>query len=901
MNASELIDALTDLDDQGSACRFVDGVIASLIETISEFFSVPISARRLIVDSEVSLSAGEQIFADQNILWVQNPESSIKWGGEFSDGANTSGAVGGESFWIPVVPEWCWSISRDIDLMTISTSHRIRTGNLSRDIRSFHETLLIVGRSIYRKEDGLDQASIRRSQRVRDGKFDASFRAMTRSLASRKRHDSDATQTPVARAMEIVCRATGFALNLSEAESIEFEGIPDPVASIADRGGCLFRRVKLVGSWWREDHGPMLAFHGGSRQPVALLPRRNSKQYVLVEPVSGRSEIVDDAIAADMSSDGHLFFRSLPDGEISPWKLVRIGAFGSRRDLLRIGCLILLGGLLSLVLPVVTGWIMDPVIPNAELSNLTALTLAIAVTGVASVGFSYVQGLATLRIEGRMQNIVQSAVWDRLLKLPVDFFRNYSVGDLVNRADGIDSMRSFVSTSVLHTILHSVSIVFSLGLMLYYDWRLSLAVIVIALTYACLAIPVGFRFIDITRSMMNINGRLQGVVLQLLTAIQKIRIAGAEQHAFIHWSSRFSDLIDLTYRQRLLNNFLVVTKSIIRVMTIAIVIAVLAWQGDVLFSIFDPDTEWERETALGAIPLSTSHFISFHVALGQFMGGAFSLTELWVKLLNLTPVYERVMPILTASEENSEATEVIEDVSGRIEFANVGFSYAPDLPSVLNGVSFTVEPQQMVAIVGASGAGKSTVVRLLLGFEEPDFGSIYIDDKDLRSIDKKAMRKRIGAVLQESRILSGSIFHNIAGGSGASLDDAWEAARLAGIARDIEAMPMGMETFLGEGATNISGGQRQRIAAARALVGKPRLVVFDEATSALDNETQRHVSESIGRLNATRFVVAHRLSTIVGADQILVMDKGRIVESGSYEELLAKEGSFTQLARRQIL
>jgi ATP-binding cassette subfamily C protein len=283
------------------------------------------------------------------------------------------------------------------------------------------------------------------------------------------------------------------------------------------------------------------------------------------------------------------------------------------------------------------------------------------------------------------------------------------------------------------------------------------------------------------------------------------------------------------------------------------------------------------------------------------MGGAFSLTELFVKLLNLTPVYERVKPILGAEEENAEATEVIRDVSGRIEFVDVSFGYAPELPTVLDGVSFTVEPQQMVAVVGASGAGKSTLVRLLLGFQEPVSGSVYIDEKDLRSIDKKEMRKRVGAVLQESRLLSGSIFHNIAGRSGASLEDAWEAARLVGIASDIEAMPMGMETFIGEGATTISGGQRQRLAAARALVGRPRLVIFDEATSALDNETQAQVAESIARLNATRFVVAHRLSTIVGADRILVMDKGRIVESGTYEELMEMDGFFTQLARRQIL
>jgi len=901
VRAGEVLDALSRSTDEGAAQRFVEGIVASLFGTISAYFSIPISARRLLLDSEVSLSAGEQIFGDQPGLWISGSAGAVHLGGERSEPNEPSTGIDEAPGWVPLVPALCWTVDREIDVTPISTLRRVQMGGISRDLRSLHETVLEVGRSIYQGEDERDGSLIRRSQRIRDGEFQSSFQVMARTLDPRGQHASDATQTPVARAMEIVCRGTGFELALREGASADLANSPEPVASIADRAGTRFRRVTLVGSWWRSDHGAMLAFRGDSRQPVALLPRRNSRQYVLVEPVSGRTELMDESVAKECSTDGYLFFNSLPDTEITPWRLVRLGAFGSGRDLRRIGWLILLGGLLSLVLPIATGWIMDPVIPNAEMSNLAALTLGVAVTGFAAVAFSYVQSLATLRIEGRMQNVVQAAVWDRLLKLPVDFFRKFSVGDLVNRADGIDSMRRFVSTSAMQVVLHGVSIVFSLGLMIYYEWRLSLAALLVSLVYACLAIPVGFRFIEITRSLMDINGRLQGVVLQLLAAVQKIRVAGAEQHAFIHWSSRFSELIDLTYRQRLLNNFLVVSKSVIGVLTLAVVIGVLAWQGGVLFSIFDPDTEWQAETALGVLPLSTSHFISFHVALGQFMGGAFSLTELFVKLLNLTPVYERVKPILGAEEENAEATEVIRDVSGRIEFVDVSFGYAPELPTVLDGVSFTVEPQQMVAVVGASGAGKSTLVRLLLGFQEPVSGSVYIDEKDLRSIDKKEMRKRVGAVLQESRLLSGSIFHNIAGRSGASLEDAWEAARLVGIASDIEAMPMGMETFIGEGATTISGGQRQRLAAARALVGRPRLVIFDEATSALDNETQAQVAESIARLNATRFVVAHRLSTIVGADRILVMDKGRIVESGTYEELMEMDGFFTQLARRQIL
>ncbi|PIU31374.1 MAG: hypothetical protein COT06_08520 [Syntrophobacteraceae bacterium CG07_land_8_20_14_0_80_61_8] len=232
--------------------------------------------------------------------------------------------------------------------------------------------------------------------------------------------------------------------------------------------------------------------------------------------------------------------------------------------------------------------------------------------------------------------------------------------------------------------------------------------------------------------------------------------------------------------------------------------------------------------------------------------------------------------------------------------ASVCFRYAADGPLILDGVALAVEPGEFVAVVGSSGSGKSTLLRLLLGFEAPEAGTVYYDRRDLATLNVREVRRQIGVVLQNGGIMAGSIFQNIVGTTGMNVDAAWEAAEMVGLKEDLEALPQAMHTLLDPGGFTLSGGQRQRLLIARAIVRRPRLLFFDEATSALDNRTQALVSHSLERLQATRLVIAHRLSTIEHADRILVMDRGRIVEQGTYRELLDSGGWFTELARRQI-
>ena len=259
--------------------------------------------------------------------------------------------------------------------------------------------------------------------------------------------------------------------------------------------------------------------------------------------------------------------------------------------------------------------------------------------------------------------------------------------------------------------------------------------------------------------------------------------------------------------------------------------------------------------------------------------------------------YERIPEMLKAGSK-----EVVTRISGGIELNNITFRYSESMPPVIDNLSLKIRPGQYVAIVGATGCGKSTLMRIMLGFERPQKGAVFYDGKNLSSLDLKSLRQKIGVVMQDGKLFQGDIYSNIViSAPQLTLDDAWEAARMAGMAEDISAMPMGMFTLVSEGQGGISGGQRQRLMIARAIAPRPRILMFDEATSALDNITQRQVTESLDGLKCTRIVIAHRLSTIRTCDRIIVLDKGRIAEDGSYEELIAKQGIFAELVARQRL
>jgi ABC-type bacteriocin/lantibiotic exporter with double-glycine peptidase domain len=374
----------------------------------------------------------------------------------------------------------------------------------------------------------------------------------------------------------------------------------------------------------------------------------------------------------------------------------------------------------------------------------------------------------------------------------------------------------------------------------------------------------------------------------MANAVAKIRVAGAEARAFATWLKKYSEQLTLLRKSRAVEDYVTVFNQ--AVPTISAIL--LFWIGiDMLVG-----TRTADERAIGV-----GNFLAFNTALGIFIGGATTLSNTGVDVMDTLVKSKRVEPILEAESEVPKSASDPGRLEGGITLSHVDFRYAPEGPKILHDVSIHVNPGEFTALAGPSGSGKSTIFRLLLGFETPESGTVLFDGQDLAGLDVNAVRRQLGVVLQSGFVTGGSILENIAGSALISIDEAWEAAADAGLAGEIQQMPMGMHTIVSEGATNVSGGQRQRLLIARALVTRPKILLLDEATSALDNRAQATVSESLRRRRVTRLLIAHRLSTIKNADRIYVLDQGRIVDHGTFDELAGRKGLFAAMIARQTI
>lgn len=825
----------------------------------------------------VDLKPGEVLRAERGAdLWVRHLSGTSRFLGD-----PDLPAISPRSGFFPLSGvEWL-EAAGDTRLEVLDT-----LGYLARDdgslegLDAFHAAVLSVFAAAWRRAAGERRERLRRSVEA-DGRL---ARGAVRRLGevTRPRPDETPVQAGVPDdALLAACGAVGRVLGVEFRRPVGTLGrVADPVEEVSRASRVRCRRVLLRDDWWRGDGGPLLAFRGEDERPVALIPKGPSA-YDLLDPAAATREAVDRGVASELREHAYTFYVPFPDRAVGLRDLLRYSLRGLRRDIVTVAIMGTLGGLLGALVPIASKEIVDTAIPQADVGFVLVISVGLAIGAVCAMLFAVVSAFAVQRIETRMDASVQSAVWDRLLGLPAPFFREYTSGDLATRAMGINTIRQLVTGATIASLLSGVFSVFSFGVVFYYSATLGLIAMLMVAFIAVVTAVGGYVQLRYARRTAVLQGEISSLVLQLLSGVAKLRVAGAERRAFAVWADRYALQRHNSVKSQAAANALLVFGSVSGILTSIVVFAFVAF------------------AAAGS--LDTGEFVAFNAAFAQFLVSSAGITTAFTTIVQAAPFYERAKPILEALPEVESEKPHPGELAGRVEVSHASLRYDPEGPLVLDDVSIRAEPGEFVAIVGPSGAGKSSLFRLLLGFEEPESGSVYYDDHELPGVDVQAVRRQMGVVLQNGRLMPGTIFHNIVGSSALTMEDAWEAARLAGLGADIEAMPMGMFTILGEGSATISGGQRQRLMIARAIAKRPRILLFDEATSALDNRTQAVISASLEKLRATRIVIAHRLSTIINADRIYVLRAGKVAQSGTYRDLIGREGPFRDLASRQIV
>ena len=643
--------------------------------------------------------------------------------------------------------------------------------------------------------------------------------------------------------------------------------------------GIMRRNIDLTENWYKDSFGPVMAYFKEDGTPVALLPN-GMRGYCYTDRNTGEKIRVNSKNAGLFRTEAYCFYKPLPQKKLGIHDLIRyMQGCISFNDILCVIITAFVGTAVGMMIPRITLALTGPVLLGGKLSALRGAAICMVCVAIVSGLITAMSGLLIQRLNTKITVAVEAALMMRILTLPAPFFREYSAGDLSKRTQSVKLLCQVITDVLLSTGISTVFSLLYISEIFIIAPPLAKPAMLAVLASVIVSVIAAFLQIRVSRRRMELEAKQSGMTYALITGVQKIKLAGAEKRVFSKWLHYYSDTAELMYDPPMFLKIHVVVNLAVTLISTILLYRIAAFSG-----------------------ITPSAYISFNAAYGSVIGAFTVLSTVILRAAEVKPMFEMVEPFLATEPETADNKVMVTSISGSVELNNVYFRYNENAPYIVDNMSLKIRAGEYVAIVGRTGCGKSTLMRLLLGFEKPERGAIYYDSKDMKNLDLCSLRRKIGTVTQNGGLFQGDIFSNIIiSAPELTLQDAWEAAEIAGIADDIKAMPMGMQTLVSEGQGGISGGQKQRLMIARAIAPKPKLLMFDEATSALDNKTQKQVSEALDRMGCTRIVIAHRLSTIQNCDRILVLDKGKIVEDGKYDELIEKDGYFADLVKRQRL
>ena len=816
----------------------------------------------------------------RGVVWVSGPPRGASLFMDMVDRAELAETGARHEAVMPLTRTSWLTLFDEATVSGESTETLAREGMLLPALASFHATAFALER-LNRRLAVVDDANIERERTTSHRTAERAARQRLFNLYDLPLdRDASVEDTALADALQVIGRHQGIDFTIPARSGPS--DAPVGLVDILDASGVRARRVRFrdEGEWWRGDSNALLAFRAKDGQPVALLPGMVG-HYREVDPVGKRRVRMTAERAATLQPEAWMFYRPLPSRNVKPADLLGIALHGSAGELARLVIAGLPGGLIKLLPALALGYVANHVVTGGSAGALYAVAVTLAGFGLLGALLHLFQSTAMMRLEGRSASRVEAAFWDRLMRLPPSILHRHPAGDLAMSGMTFQNLRDGLQGVAADSLLSIVFLLPVFAVIFFYDATLGVIALAFSLASLLVTAALGWRQIAPCGRMIGAARRVAGRLFQIVGGIAKLRVENAEGSAFAIWARSYRDQKRAELELGALEGH-----------SRAFGAALPFLAGGVL--LFAVATAGDRNVPVGDFLVVYTVFIAFQSAIAR-------LGESFGTIAAMLPAFDQMRPILAAVPEIEAEGEPVERLGGDILFDHVSFRYDPDGPLILDDVTIRARPGEFVAIAGASGAGKSTVFRLALGIDRPSAGAVYYDGRDLKHLNLKQVRRKVGAVPQTVRLHPHDLWDNIvAHHEGTTAGDVWQAARAAGIEREIKAMPMGMMTMVGAGGSVLSGGESQRVTIARSLIGSPRIMLLDEATNWLDNESQAEVMHRLALLTSTRIVIAHRLSTLEQADRIYVMQAGKVVQSGSFKELTEVDGAFRELVRRQM-